>query len=734
MSYRLRTQEIDLSGFATQSNSQVGGMVIKSRKGDKTPKLCQGETQVVTRFGKPNPENFGIFEAIEYARVAPVWVVSALGSDYRYAGVDVRTNEVVPFGSRSGRIFETFNDNSYSSVQTNTVYTISASGNGLTASYSGTISTPLPPVISTIQLKVGDNVIDVVVDPNTNSVTSSAFSSTGSFNPNSGAYNFTFSGTVGTVATYVSKIPIVSSVDLSSNGTSKKVNLELDGKLYQNIDFGSASGATKATIVNVINSAVGSTVASVSGNYIQILGKVGSANLGYVKVSNPSSGDSALGLIFNIGVTFDESRNSTSPTGFIPKVGEKIVWDYNYTQNVKSSTSFSLFTSSPFDDSYESYSIKVKRTSGKRYSAILYQNLTTGQVEIKTYEFSLIREKNNFGKSLYYEDVFKDDDYMKIFVNSSYTAVADPSDSIVVMTGGNRGNEPQASDYLEAWTNFQKVNRYKVKTFMDVYGSSINTIKNIIENYQPYAFGISVIPQGNNVQAAVAYRQSLGIDFDGLALYTNWLKIEDPYNNSFAWTSGVGKVGVKYSQMSDVFDGLVPAGVDENGRGGQLSGFKVIEVEYDYTDSIGGDLQTLNEAQINPLIFDPFYGVMSYGNRTLQVTNSDTSFINHRRLYNYMIDNISTQILKKQIFKLNDPLHRLLAKTQTETFLAPIEALDLVREIYVQCDEDNNNDSVLTARQFILDVYVKITPDSEFVLLRLTRLPQDSVISDFLQG
>lgn len=731
-SYRERVQEIDLSGFATQSNSQVGAMVLKSRKGDKTPKLCQGESEVILRFGKPNSEYFGGFEAIEYSRVAPLWVVSAIGSNYRYAGVDIQTNKVVPFGTRSGRVFETFNDNSYSSIQSNTTYTAASGNTGLSASFSGTITSTLPAIVNTVQLKVGSNIIPVVIDENTNSITSAAFSSTGTFNKTTGEFNITFSGVVGTVASYLTSISIVSVVDLSVNGSEKKVNLEIDGKLYQNVNFGSASGTSKASIISVINSIVGSTVASSEGNYIRILGQIGSSNLGYIKISPPSSGDSALPYIFKDGVSYDSAYNSTSPTGYIPKYGEAVIWDYNYTGDIKDITSFTLFTSSPFDDDFESYSIKVKRLSGKKYKATLYQNLSSGQIEITNYEFSLIREKNNFGKSLYYEDVFSNDEYLKIHVNSSYGNIADPTEEIVLLTGGDRGDEPLTSDYLDAWTNFQKQNKYKVKNIMDVYGNSPTTIKNILENYQPYAFGITVIPIGNNVQSAIQYRRSLGIDFDNMALYTNWMRIEDPYNNSSSWTSGVGKIGVKYSQMVDVFDGLPAAGIDENGHGGQLSGFKVLEVEYDYSDKIGGDLQSLDEAQINPIIFDPFYGVMIYGNKTLQVSNSDTSYIHTRRLSNYMIENISVQILKKQVFKLNDELHRLLAKTQTETFLAPIEALDLVREIYVQCDSKNNNDAVLTVRQFILDVFVKFTPDSEFVTLRLTRLPQDAILANFL--
>jgi len=732
MSYRLKTEQPDFSAFVTQSNPQVGGMVIKSRKGTKVPKLTQGEKQVTLRYGKPNPNYHGVFEAIEYGRVAPIIISSALGSNYRYAGVDVKTTEVVPFGSRAGRIFETFSSSSYSSVESNASYLAATGADGKTVSFSGTItpSTVLPAIVSSVQLSVGGNVLETTVDGTLNTISGDALAS-GSFNETSGAYNITFNGEAGTVATYTSTVEIATTVDLSAGAVDKLVNLEIDGALYQNINFGQATGTSKVSIVNVINAAVGRTVASVTGSNIKIDGLVASANVGSVKITAPSSGTSGLNLIFDALATSITGTSATSPTGFVPKAGEEVEFNFNYLVDIKSDTSFSLFTASPFDDDLEVYDIKVSRISGKQYRAILYLVDTFGPSEVDTFEFSLIREKNAFGKSLYYEDVFLDSDYLKIFVNSEYSGVADPLVETVRLSGGDRGDEPTSSDFLECYNYFQQANVYKVKTFMDPYGTNLNNLINVITNYQPYATGITVVPQGNNALAAKTYRVNSGVDFDGVALYTNWLKINDTYNNSFAWTSGVGKIGVKYSQMSDVYDGLAPAGTDEQGRGGQLrGGFEIKEVEYDYTDA---DLELLNDANINPIIKKPSYGVMIYGDRTLQVLNSDTSFIPHRRLFNKMIEDITTQILEKQIFKLNDPIHRLLAKTQAETYIAPILALSLLREVYVQCDENNNNDAVLQVRKFILDVFVKVSPFSEFVTLRLTRLPQGGVLASFIQ-
>jgi hypothetical protein len=732
MEYRLRSEERDLSGFAGQSNNQIGGIVIISPKGNKKPKLNQGETQILKRYGKPNPTYPGLFDAIEYGRVAPIYISSALGSNYRYAGVDVKTNEVVSFGSRSGRVFETFSSDSYVSVEKNANYIAASASDGVVKTVSGIIDTPLPAIADTLQLKVGARILDVTLDTGLNTLTGDSLSS-GSFNKDSGAYNLEFVGDSGSVATYLSEVPITSTLDLSVNASDKLINLEIDGVLYQNINLGSASATTKANIVSAINSAVGKTVASESGDYVKIDGLIASANVGSIKITNPSSGTSALALVFNPDVTQISVKNSVSPTGFVPRAGEKVEFNYNYLIDIKSDVAFSLFTESPFDDDLETYQIKISRTgtTGRRYSAVLYQVGSNGNSEIKTYNFSLDKEKNGFGASIYYEDVFLDDDYLKIFVNTSYSGIADPLISTVTLLGGDRGDDPTDSDFLECWQFFQQKNLYKCKNFLDPYSINLANMINVIDQFQSQAHGIEVIPFGNKVQAAIAYRKNTGVDYDKVSLYTNWIKIKDPYNNSFAWISGVGKIGVKYSQMNDIFDGLAPAGLDENSRGGQLKGgFEIVAVENDYSSD---DEQALDEAQINPLIKYDFDGVVIMGQKTMQVPLSDTSYTAHRRLFNKVIDDVSSKILRKQIFKLNDPFHRLLAKTQTDTYLAPIIAANLFRDIYVQCDDKNNDDDVLQIKNFILDIYVKVTPFSEYVLLRLTRLSQGAVISQFIE-
>jgi len=392
-----------------------------------------------------------------------------------------------------------------------------------------------------------------------------------------------------------------------------------------------------------------------------------------------------------------------------------------------------FFAASPYTDDLTG---KITYVSGKKFKLDLYKKLSTGNSYIATYNYSLIREKDGFGKSLYWEDVFNNNIYVTPKVNTSFVYTNYNLSGLVStdFSGGSRGTSPTTGDYTTAWQNFQNKTKYPVKIFMDVNGNSISTINTIIQTYQPYAHGISTVPMGNTASQAKVLRQAGGLDSSNVSLYTNWAKIRDDYNDSFAWISDVGSIGGKYALMVDVYDAEAPAGIDEtkgNKHGGQLNSWTYMESEQDYSDA---DLQLLDESQINPIVQDQVYGRMIYGNKTLQASQSSTSFVGTRRLYNYIINGITTQILRKQEFKINDVPHRNTARILVEDFLNPIAARGYLNDYYVVCDLNNNTPQSLNARQFVIDVYLQANPDSEFIVANLIFVGNNVQISTIVQG
>lgn len=738
--FRIKLFEKDQSGFVRPILSETGAIVGDFHMGpgqDAEPVLSQSEQQSILYFGLPNALKPGMFEVISFTRQAPSYVISALGAGALYAGIDV-SSTVTGFGTRTGRDYKTYNP---VNNKTNAVEEI-AVGDGITVNYVGTLAnTPIQG--ASYKLYTGPNLRNSAESGSVITGTDA----TGTLNLSSGLYGINFTGTPGTPAQFLSSIDLTAGVDLSAGATNKGIRLTIDQTQYDNINLGMSNATSRSQIITAINTAVGYTAATafdtVYEDFILITGQYGSSTLGQIKIDAPTdlAYDSAVNLVFATSPSIlVQTTNATDPVGAVPQAGQSVKVDYIYSNDISTTLSHAFFAYSQYDDSYfqlagsVAFDTTSANTSGYRYTLTLYQVVPgKGNSLINTYNYSLIREKDNFGRSLYYGDVFKNNPYVRVYINPTFVGLpAQPSNNteIVPFTGGNRGASPQVSDYNAAWDFFKRATKYPAKIFMDIYGGYLQTLQNLIQNYQRFSMGISMVPPGNNAQDAVLYRQSTGIDNDHLTLHTNWATIVDPYNNSFAFTSQIGAVGAKWAQMIDVYDGVAPAYVDENGHGGQLNtGFEVLEMEYDYTEFSGGDTEQLDNAQINPIVKDQIYGPMIIGDRTMQVQLSDTSFIGTRRCYNLILENVEKQVLRPQVIKFNDDVHQLKVKTGIEAIVNPIVDSGVLSYAQAVVDSSNNTGAVKQQRLFVADLYVQATPTSEGVILNLVRLPAGSVVT-----
>lgn len=735
LDHRIQVRDQDASQFATLQTNETGAMVLVTPKGSVKPKRNNNGKDILRRYGTPSAEHWGLFEALSFVGSAPLYVACAVGAGARYAGVDVNANSVVGFGY--GRPDPEAMD--FAAVPTPRPAHQFGTGDGTTTAFSGTIPS-VPVQQGSLTILIGG--VAIATTDASGTITGAGIAS--------GTVNYT-------------------------NGT--------------------------------------------------------------------------------ISVTF-----TTAPAN-----GAVVSVSYRQIVDNSAVTAFSLFKASPYNDDYERLDLTVTQVTGVpgvQYRAVLDQVVGTARRNIGTYLFSLLQEKDAFGRSTYIEDVFEGSDYIIPVINPDFTgtvnlistpAVAEVADltfvdeagggassnyhnkyflfetptgikyvlwfnvdgggtapiipgrtavavavangalaaaiagdvatainglpdisasaaaavvtmtqdtagacvdptnggganaapvtiavttqgadaingsSAVTMDGGYRGAVPQAPDFLAAWQQFEAYNRYKAKILMDVYGNSANTIKTMQQSVLPYTHAITIVPMGNTVAQAIAFRQGLSINFDKMSIYYNFHRIQDPYNvGSTAWVSGVGKIGAKYAAMEDVYDSLSPAGIDENGHGGQLEGFTPIETEYDIQPA---DKVDLDNAQINGIVLDDEDGLMLIGDWTMQTVLSDTSYIGTRRLYNLLLEAIAKQVLRRQVFKNNDTFHRLKAFNLTDSLLAPIKAGEFIFDYRVQCDTDNNDAAIRNARKFVLTVFIQATANSQEVQLDFVRLPQGDVLA-----
>jgi hypothetical protein len=352
--------------------------------------------------------------------------------------------------------------------------------------------------------------------------------------------------------------------------------------------------------------------------------------------------------------------------------------------------------------------------------------------DVETYTVSLTKTaKDGFGKNIYIENVLEDNDYIRVIVNDSANVgngFVDDS-TWVTFDGSTRSSAITSTELTNGWNYFQKSRTYQAAVFMDpTTDSAVVDLFNTLRNtYQKYASYILYLPSGEDSSDAVTTKSGYSVNNRGLAFYWNSAKIRNLYGQNF-WTAPVGRVGQKYVQMSNIFNGLAPSWIDENNHGGQL-GTGIIELEYDPSES---ELETLDQNGINPIIQDPAYGFMIVSQRTAKSPTvlSDDSWIGHSRLFDYLIENIKNQVLTYQITKLNDDTHRRMAVMKGTSIADPVLASGLLNDYKIVCDLTNNTDIMRAQRKFVYTLAVQVTPFSEYIVFNFIKVGQQITVDD----
>lgn len=413
-----------------------------------------------------------------------------------------------------------------------------------------------------------------------------------------------------------------------------------------------------------------------------------------------------------------------------PAVGDVI--EVVYQSDQSANVYFTVFSKSPHIDDQ---SIKVTYSADTSlFTVVVNQKDNRNRwKEVVNKEVSIEPDTiNGFGENVYIEEVFEDDDYIMVIDNSLAYSTFTNDANAVAFACGSRGSAITSVELQAGWDYFKLKNKYPVTIFMDVTSdSSIPAIFDTLRtSYQKYKDYILPLPIGDDWDDAITTKQGFSLNNEGLKIYWNWAKIKNTYFNNKFWTSLIGRVGIKYAQMRDIFNGLAPSWIDENSHGGQL-GSGIIEMKYDPDEDM---LEELDKAGINPIIFDQSYGVMAVSQKTAQspLTLSDTSYIGHSRLFDFIISNVINNVFVFQITKLNDTEHQEKARSLTQQILDPILGASLLNEAVAKCDDENNNDIVKAERNFVLDIVVKVTPFSEKLTLRFTNIAQTETVADFI--
>lgn len=199
------------------------------------------------------------------------------------------------------------------------------------------------------------------------------------------------------------------------------------------------------------------------------------------------------------------------------------------------------------------------------------------------------------------------------------------------------------------------------------------------------------------------------------ALYWGWLRIFDQFSANEIWIPPSGYVAGVFSRTArDTEQWFAPAGL----RRGRL--LTALDVEYSPAQG-ERDLLYGSGNAVNPIVKFPQDGIVIWGQRTLQRTQSALDRVAVRMLLIFIKKNL-IRLLRNFIFEPND---RILWKQVLATinpFLADIQSRRGLEAFNVIVDETNNTPERIDRNELWVSVFLKPTRTVEFIVLNLITL------------
>jgi hypothetical protein len=198
----------------------------------------------------------------------------------------------------------------------------------------------------------------------------------------------------------------------------------------------------------------------------------------------------------------------------------------------------------------------------------------------------------------------------------------------------------------------------------------------------------------------------LNINSSYSAVYANYFRIYDAYNDKFRWIPCTGHVA---NRMAYTFNNFEPwyaiAGLER----GIIDG--VDKVAYNPTED---QIKVLYPARVNAIVNFRGEGVVIWGQKTLLSSATSLNRLNVRNLLIY-IETAVEKVSRNTVFKQNDSFSRSEWRSSVNPFIDSILARRGVLEYMTVCDDTNNPPEVVARNEFQCYVIIRPTPVAEFI-------------------
>ena len=192
------------------------------------------------------------------------------------------------------------------------------------------------------------------------------------------------------------------------------------------------------------------------------------------------------------------------------------------------------------------------------------------------------------------------------------------------------------------------------------------------------------------------------------ATYWPWVRIIDPATGKHVWVPASTVIPGVYAFNDKVSaPWFAPAGIN---RGGLST---VLQAELKLSQ---GNRDTLYTNNINPIATLPKQGVVVYGQKTLQKSQSALDRVNVRRLM-IELKNYIRQIADTVVFEQNTIATRNSFVSRVSPFLEGIQQKQGLYAYKVVMDDTNNGPAVIDQNQLVGQIYIQPTRTAEFISL-----------------
>lgn len=217
-----------------------------------------------------------------------------------------------------------------------------------------------------------------------------------------------------------------------------------------------------------------------------------------------------------------------------------------------------------------------------------------------------------------------------------------------------------------------------------------------------------------SVKATVDQHKDRGLNSSYACTYYPWVKINDDATGFPLFVPpSVVALGTMASSQEKSEVWFAPAGFNRGGLTAGSAGLGVLDVREKLTSK---QRDKLYENNINPIASFPNEGIVIFGQKTLQVTQSALDRINVRRLMIYLkkeISRISTSVL----FDQNVQITWDRFKGQVNPFLASVQSRFGLTDFKVVLDESTTTSDLVDRNILYAKIFLKPARSIEFIAL-----------------